>query len=77
MGWSMKMLVLGAGLQGCACAYDLLQNPAVTQVTLADLRPDKLPPFFAPGDWNGRLRAFGSTCRIRPRCGPLRGTPRS
>ena len=25
----MKMLVLGAGLQGCACAYDLLQNPAV------------------------------------------------
>ena len=23
----MKLLVLGAGLQGCACAYDLLQNP--------------------------------------------------
>ena len=42
----MKMLVLGAGLQGCACAYDLLQNPAVSQVTLADLRPDKLPPFL-------------------------------
>lgn len=52
----MKMLVLGAGLQGCACAYDLLQNPDVTQVTLADLRPDKLPPFLA-GDWGGRLRA--------------------
>ena len=53
----MKMLVLGAGLQGCACAYDLLQNPAVTQVTLADLRPDNLPPFLAErGDWNGRLR---------------------
>src|SRR5215210_7590321 len=53
----MKMLVLGAGLQGCACAYDLLQNPAVTQVTLADLRPDHLPPFLAErGDWDGRLR---------------------
>jgi lysine 6-dehydrogenase len=51
----MKMLVLGAGLQGCACAYDLLQQPAVGQVTLADLRPDTLPPFLS-GDWKGRLR---------------------
>ncbi|HEY7635362.1 MAG TPA: saccharopine dehydrogenase C-terminal domain-containing protein [Gemmatimonadales bacterium] len=51
----MKVVVLGAGLQGCACAYDLLQNPAVTQVTLADLRPAALPPFLA-GDWGGRLR---------------------
>jgi lysine 6-dehydrogenase len=51
----MKLLVLGAGLQGCACAYDLLQNPAVTQVTLADLRPEKLPPFLSR-DWAGRLR---------------------
>jgi lysine 6-dehydrogenase len=50
------MLVLGAGLQGCACAYDLLQNPGVTHVTLADLRPDNLPAFLA-GDWGGRLRA--------------------
>ena len=50
----MKMLVLGAGLQGCACAYDLLQSPAVGGVTLADLRPDHLPPFLA-GDWGGRL----------------------
>ena len=51
----MKLLVLGAGLQGCACAYDLLQNPAVTTVTLADVRLDKLPPFLR-GDWSGRLR---------------------
>ena len=50
------MLVLGAGLQGCACAYDLLQQPAVSQVTLADLRPDTLPPFLS-GDWKGRLRS--------------------
>jgi lysine 6-dehydrogenase len=53
----MKLLVLGAGLQGCACAYDLLQNPAITQVTLADLRPEKLPKFLA-GDWEGRLRTI-------------------
>jgi lysine 6-dehydrogenase len=52
----MKLLVLGAGLQGCACAYDLLQNPAVTTVTLADLKPDKLPTFLQQ-DWGGRLRA--------------------
>jgi lysine 6-dehydrogenase len=48
-------MVLGAGLQGCACTYDLLQNPAVTQVTLADLRPEHLPPFLQR-DWQGRLR---------------------
>jgi lysine 6-dehydrogenase len=51
----MKLLVLGAGLQGGACAYDLLQNPAITQVTLADLRPEKLPPFLKR-DWGGRLQ---------------------
>ena len=44
----MKMLVLGAGLQGSACAYDLLQNPEVTQVRLADLHFDHLPPFLKP-----------------------------
>ena len=38
----MKMLVLGAGPQGCATAFDLLQNPAVTHVTIADLHPDPL-----------------------------------
>src|SRR4051812_28413155 len=44
----MRMLVLGAGLQGSACAYDLLQNPEVTQVRLADLRFDHLPDFLKP-----------------------------
>ena len=53
----MRLLVLGAGLQGCACAYDLLQSPAVEQVTLADLRPEKLPKFLT-GDWKGRLRVL-------------------
>ncbi|HEY2067237.1 MAG TPA: saccharopine dehydrogenase C-terminal domain-containing protein [Gemmatimonadaceae bacterium] len=44
----MRMLVLGAGLQGSACAYDLLQNPEVSQVRLADLKLDHLAPFLAP-----------------------------
>ena len=44
----MRMLVLGAGLQGSACAYDLLQNPEVTEVRLADLHVDHLPDFLAP-----------------------------
>jgi lysine 6-dehydrogenase len=42
----MKMLVLGAGLQGAACAYDLLHSDGVTLVTLADLKIDRLPPFL-------------------------------
>ena len=44
----MRMLVLGAGLQGSACAYDLLQNPAITDVRLADVNLDHLPPFLTP-----------------------------
>lgn len=44
----MRMLVLGAGLQGSACSFDLLRQPAVTEVLLADLRTDQLPPFLAP-----------------------------
>ncbi len=42
----MKMMVLGAGLQGSACAYDLLQQPDVEQVTLADLPDTPLAPFL-------------------------------
>ena len=44
----MKMLVLGAGLQGCAAAHNLLQHESVDQVTLADLQPNRLPPFLQP-----------------------------
>ncbi len=43
----MKFLVLGAGLQGSASAYNLLQNPGVTLVTLADTHPDQIPAFLA------------------------------
>ena len=42
----MKMLVLGAGLQGSACAYDLLQHKDVQEVRLADIRISDLPPFL-------------------------------
>src|SRR5687767_10157728 len=44
----MRMLVLGAGLQGSACAYDLLQNDEVTEVRLADLNTGHIAPFLAP-----------------------------
>src|SRR4029077_1270909 len=44
----MRMLVLGAGLQGSACAYDLLQRPEVAQVTIADLKPERIPGFLKP-----------------------------
>ncbi len=42
------MLVLGAGLQGSACAYDLLQQADVTEVRLADKSVDHLPEFLNP-----------------------------
>ncbi|HEY0304051.1 MAG TPA: saccharopine dehydrogenase C-terminal domain-containing protein [Longimicrobiales bacterium] len=42
----MRMLVLGAGLQGSACAYDLLQSDRVERVVLADVRLDHLPEFI-------------------------------
>ncbi len=44
----MRMLVLGAGLQGSACAYDLLQNDDVAEVRLADVHVEHLPDFLAP-----------------------------
>ena len=53
----MKMLVLGAGLQGCATAFDLLQNPSVTQVTIADLHPEQLAAFLDPYKGTDRLKA--------------------
>ena len=44
----MRMLVLGAGLQGSACAYDLLQDKEVEKVRLADIDIAHLPRFLAP-----------------------------
>lgn len=50
----MKLLVLGAGLQGSACAFDLLDRTSA-EVTLADRHLAPLPRFLS-GDWGGRLR---------------------
>lgn len=54
----MKMLVLGAGLQGSACAYDLLKDPDVTEVRIADLHVDSLPAFLA--------KAPGADKKLKP-----------
>jgi lysine 6-dehydrogenase len=50
----MKLVVLGAGLQGSACAYDLLVHSAAEQVVVADLKAE-LPPFLAGFRGGGRL----------------------
>src|ERR1700687_516475 len=52
----MRMLVLGAGLQGSACAHDLLKNPDVKEVRLADLHTEHLAPFLAP--YSGKRLIF-------------------
>ena len=43
----VRLLVLGSGLQGSACAYDLLQDPNVESVALADVRVPDPAPFLA------------------------------
>jgi lysine 6-dehydrogenase len=47
--------VLGAGLQGSACAYDLLKSAAVQSVLLTDVRVDRLPAFLEPYRHDARL----------------------
>ena len=44
----MRFLIIGAGRQGSACAFDLLQQPATRSVTLADKYFGNIPPFL---DW--------------------------
>jgi len=46
----MDMLVLGGGLQGSACAYDLLRQDDVKRVTIADVRADAGAPFLPEDD---------------------------
>jgi lysine 6-dehydrogenase len=43
----MRMLVLGAGLQGSACAYDLLTHTDY-DVVIADINVDNVPDFLQP-----------------------------
>ncbi|MGH7720187.1 MAG: saccharopine dehydrogenase family protein [Gemmatimonadaceae bacterium] len=60
----MRMLVLGAGLQGSACAFDLLQNPDVREVRLADLHAGRIPDFL--NDYSGG-RLIPTTLDVRNR----------
>lgn len=46
----MNMLVLGGGLQGSACAYDLLRQDDVKRVTIADVRADAGAAFLPDDD---------------------------
>ena len=50
----MRMLVLGAGQQGSACAFDLLTR-SDAEVILADRHIDRIPDFLRPF-LDGRLR---------------------
>ena len=52
----MKFLVVGAGKQGSACAFDLLQQPGTRQVILADRDVGHLPAFLDP--WKGTGKAL-------------------
>ncbi len=45
----MRFLVLGGGLQGSACAYDLLKQSDVEHVTLADFS-ENAGASFLPDD---------------------------
>ncbi len=54
----MKFLILGSGFQGRACAYDMLRNPAVTEVALCDMSAanlDSAKKFLAKVS-NGRAK---------------------
>lgn len=59
----MRMLVLGAGLQGSACAYDLLRNKEVERVILGDLHVDALPPFLERHRADRRLELVAADAR--------------
>ncbi|HXY70201.1 MAG TPA: saccharopine dehydrogenase C-terminal domain-containing protein [Gemmatimonadales bacterium] len=52
----MKFLVIGAGKQGTACAFDLLQRPATERVVLADRDLTHLPAFL--DSWKGGALAL-------------------
>lgn len=52
----MRILVLGAGLQGAACAYDLLRQDAVSEVALADRDFSRLPKFLDASRGDSRLK---------------------
>lgn len=60
----MRIIVLGAGLQGSACAFDLLRN-SEAEVTLADARVGPCPAFLTEFD-GGRLARVQLDIREEP-----------
>ena len=44
---AVKVIVLGAGLQGCAAAFDLLSTTGA-EISLVDRVLPSLPPFLEP-----------------------------
>jgi lysine 6-dehydrogenase len=52
----MRYVVLGAGLQGSACAFDLLKKSDAEAVVLADLDVSRLPRFLEPFREDPRLQ---------------------
>jgi lysine 6-dehydrogenase len=48
----MRFLVIGAGMQGSATAFDLLQQPATKSVIVADKNPSVARAFLDP--WRGK-----------------------
>jgi lysine 6-dehydrogenase len=62
----MQILVLGAGLQGSSCAFDLLRQDDVETVTVADLDPDALAEFVPAHEKLRKVRAdFSDVAGIR------------
>jgi lysine 6-dehydrogenase len=61
----MKFLVLGAGLQGNACAYNLLQHQAVSRVTLADAVEGTLAAFLPAQDDRLQIETVDATDTAR------------
>jgi lysine 6-dehydrogenase len=51
----MRFLIIGAGKQGCASAFDLLNQTATTSVILTDKSLDHVPPFLADRRGDARL----------------------
>lgn len=59
----MRFVVLGAGLQGSACAFDLLRSEGVEKVVLADINVSSLPRFLDPYRNDQRLETVALDAR--------------
>lgn len=67
----MRILVLGAGLQGSSCAYDLLRQDDVGGVTVADRDPEVLAGFVPAGGKLTSTRAdFSDAAAMRDLMAP-------